>query len=196
MSKDRIIVLSKILFGESDLIIKGLNKQGSKLTLFAKSALKSQKRFGGGVLDPFNFIEVIFSDARIRKGYPSEMHLLTEAKLLYDFPKLRLDWSKLELGYYFLKLTDKLSYHEMLDMDGLFDLLGNTLKNLEVTQSLEKLKLHFEIKLLALLGVLPTYPHAECFSTKNVADHAQIIIPRDKEDDLRKNITSSMNELL
>lgn len=63
MDRERIIVLKKTVYRDSDLIIRGLNSQGAKLSFIAPAALKSRRRFGGGVLEPTNFIEVVYQSS-------------------------------------------------------------------------------------------------------------------------------------
>lgn len=64
MDRERIIVLKKTVYRDADLIIRGLNSQGAKLSFIAPAALKSRRRFGGGVLEPTNFIEVVYQVSR------------------------------------------------------------------------------------------------------------------------------------
>lgn len=172
MINDRVIVLTKRRYSEADLIITGLNPQGSKLDFIAKSALKSRRRFGGGILDPFCYIKVLYTPPK--KGYTSELNFLQEAELISDFPRLRTSWERLELGFYFLKLLEKASHHNTLDSHGLFDLLGNTLKNLETTAELGKLQLHFEIKLLAQNGTLPVEYQSSPLLGLPINDHCHL----------------------
>ena len=62
--KDKVIVLKQNKFGESDLIIRTLNTQGALISFIAKGALKSKKRFSGGMLEPTSFIGVEYKKPR------------------------------------------------------------------------------------------------------------------------------------
>ena len=61
MKTEYLFVLRVIKYGEADLIVSGLNTMGAKIPLFAKYALKSRQRFGGGVLQPTHYIKATYS---------------------------------------------------------------------------------------------------------------------------------------
>lgn len=152
--KDRLIVLRAIKHGESDLVIHGIAQSGSRLNLIAKGALKSRKRFGGGVLEPTHYIQVSYKQ---RKGneHGETLHFLEEAQLLEGFSGVRADYDRLETALYFLKLVAKISQEGDPDAKGIFDLLGHALRAAETSQNMARLKLLFEAKLLWQQGVLP-----------------------------------------
>jgi DNA repair protein RecO (recombination protein O) len=151
--KDRILVLRIHKHGESDLIIHGLNPQGAKISFFARGALKSRKRFAGGILEPTHFIEVTYKAKYSDDADP--LHSLLEASLIRDFPKLRTDYSRIEAALYLLKLVQKLGQQGTVDSPDLFNLLGNALQVIETAADLESVKLQFELKLLNGQGILP-----------------------------------------
>ena len=71
-----------ISFLESNLIVRGLNSHGIKMSFIAKGALKSKRRFGGGVLDPCSFIEVEYQVSR-------SLYRVGSGWVLKDFRDLR-----------------------------------------------------------------------------------------------------------
>lgn len=148
MPSGRFINLRAKAFNESDLIIDGLSREGERFTFTAKNALKSKKRFAGGVLEPLNFVEFFFTQSKA--GY----YYIQEAKLVYGFTGLRDDYRKLEVGFHFLKLISKATQEGLADNRRLFDLLGNALKSLETAEDPYLLKLQFELKYLFYLGFL------------------------------------------
>ena len=152
--KERIIVLKTYKHSESDLVIHGLNSTGARIGFFAKGALKSRKRFAGGVLEPTHYIEATYKQRQSPDGDP--LHTLLEATLLREFSKLRTDYSRLEMALNLLQVVHKLGQHGVIDDPALFNLLGNALQAAETSGELEKLKLQFELKLLAGQGILPT----------------------------------------
>jgi recombinational DNA repair protein (RecF pathway) len=82
-----------------------------------------------------------------------------------------------------LKLVHKLSQQGVTDSPETFNLLGNGLTSAEDSRDLEKLTLHFELKLLAAQGVLP---HEEIFRpwlAASLAEHESIACARE---DLRR----------
>lgn len=88
-------ILKKSKFSESDLILQALSEEGEKVGFFVKGALRSKKRFGGGV-EPTHLIEVVYQKARQEGG----LNLLKEARLIEAFEGLRktmIVWSLLYL---------------------------------------------------------------------------------------------------
>ena len=148
LEKEQIIVLKSLPYSESDLIVHGINAQGIKKQFIAKGALKSKKRFSGGVLEPTSFIEIQYKISR-------SLHRLQEAWFLNDFKKLRKDYDRLETALYFVKVISEISQEGGTDSKELFHLLGNALSLAEISSSLELLKLFFQVKLLFVQGVLP-----------------------------------------
>lgn len=151
MLRDRVIVLKAIKYGEADLILTTINRRGSRINFIAKSALKSRKRFGGGVLEPSHYIEVAFKPKSAHKEGP---YLLLEAQLLQDFQKLRNDYQKLQTALYLLKLVQMIIKEEDESSEEVFNLLGNGLRLLETETHTSDFRTHFEIKLLGTQGVV------------------------------------------
>ncbi len=171
------IVLKTIKHSESDLIVHILKTDGSKISLFAGGALRSKKRFGGGVLQPTHYLQFNYQAA---KKAGSNLHNLSEAKLIEDFSKLRTDIDRLELALYFVKLVSKMSREEVLDAHGSFNLLGNALKACEKSDELEILRTHFDVKLLAQQGEIEPFEGFEQFVSLKIADHEKIQVNRDQ----------------
>jgi DNA repair protein RecO (recombination protein O) len=149
-SNERVIILKSIKYQDTDLILHAINKQGGKLNFIAKGALRSKKRFGGGVLEPLNYIEVNYKNSKNSEN----LSWLNEAKLISDFSGLRKDYSRLELALYFAKVIDKVTFLGELHSPDCFNLLGHSLKVAETTDKLDFLKTLFELKLLYFQGVL------------------------------------------
>jgi len=168
---EKLIVLRVIPHSESDLVIHGLNVHGAKAVFYARGALKSRKRFGGGILEPTHYIQVEY---RVSHRSPEAMAQLQEAILLEDFPKLREDYERLELALHCLTLTDRMSKEGMMHSEGVFHLLGNTLRTIESSENLPLLKLHFELKLIALQGDLPFIEGADDLLKASVKEHQTV----------------------
>jgi len=148
--KTKVIVLKRIVFQESDLIVRALDQKGATLSFIAKGAIKSQKRFTGGILEPGHFIGVEY-----RLSKHSFLHQLTQAWFVKRFEQLRKSYEHLSLALYFLELIEKVSQEGLEDCPELFNLLGNSLKAIENTHHLETLKFLFEFRLLWNQGILP-----------------------------------------
>lgn len=189
-NKQRFIILKSIKYSESDLIIHGLLKTGEKYSFIAKGARKSKKRFFGGVLEPTHFVEAIFSKSK------GDMFYLQEAHLINGFDGIRTSYEKLEVAFYFLKLIDQVSEYGGLDSESYFDLLGNGLFELQTSNDLEKLKLHFEIKFLYYQGILPSDQIYQEFLKFNLSDGDKLKYNKHQAYTISNFINSHIKQLL
>jgi DNA repair protein RecO (recombination protein O) len=173
-AKERILVLKTFKHGEADLIVHGLNPLGARMGFFAKGAMKSRKRFAGGILEPTHYIEVTYKPGNAIEGDP--LHTLLEANLLKEFPRLRTDYTRLEAALYMLRLVHKLSQQGVVDSPELFNLLGNALAAAETSAHVENLKLQFELKLLSAQGVLPAEDAFTPWLQLPLAQHERLVL--------------------
>ena len=187
--KEQIIVLNNLPYLESDLIVHGLNSDGVKKHFIAKGALKSQKRFTGGVLEPTSFIEVEYKPSR-------SLHRIREAWFINDFKKLRKDYDRLDMALYFVRIISQISQDGAADSKELFYLLGNALSLSEVTSSLELLKLFFQIKLLFVQGVLPQSMLFSKIVRLTLKDHLQFNIESSKFQSASNEVDKTLNHYL
>jgi DNA repair protein RecO (recombination protein O) len=194
LKKEKVIVLRTIKHGEADLILHALNKRGSRMAFFAKGGAKSKKRFGGGVLEPTHYVEVSYKEKPDVTENP--LHTLLEAQLIQGFEKLRVDYDRLQAALYFLNVTSKLAQEGTIDSGELFNLLGNALKVAESTNDIQKLKLHFEIKLLGHQGVLPPLPGAEEWMRKPLREHFDFDASREEWRQLQWAVHHSLESYL
>ena len=170
--REKILVLRTIKFGEADLIVHGINARGARLNFVARGALKSKKRFPGGLLEPTHYLEVTYRPSTRDDGDP--LHTLNEAQLLREFRGLRTDYVRIEAALYLVKLVHKLSQQGVVDSPDLFNLLGNALAAAETSPNLDNLRLHFQLKVLAGQGVLPHDDVFKPFLAAALSDHASI----------------------
>ena len=190
LKKERIIILKKQAFSESDLIVRGLNQKGWQLSFIAKGALKSKKRFSGGVLEPTSYIQ---TEYRLSK---SSLHILQSAWFLDDFSKLRTNYQRLNLALNFLNLVSKVSQEGTTDTEELFHLLGNALKQAETSPQLDNLKICFQIKLLFEQGVLPKELSLKSVLNKTLREHIQINWSESKKQFLLNKLDQSFKSYL
>ncbi|MGE3973483.1 MAG: DNA repair protein RecO [Bdellovibrionales bacterium] len=165
--EEKIIILRTIRHGEGDLIVHGLTRQGAKMSFFAKSAVQSRKRFGGGTLEPTHYVHIQFQRSTREGG----LHRLTEAQLIKTFDGLRENYERIETALYFVAVVERLSHEGIIDFSPLFDLLGHSLEAAQKSRQLEILKLQFQTKLLSLQGVLPQIEGIETLLVSSVRDH-------------------------
>lgn len=175
LDRDRLIVLRKLVYRESDLIIHGLNIQGAKVSYLAPSAVKSRKRFGGGVLEPTNFIEVIYQPKG--KNPSGSLIRIQEAQVIKEFPGLRRSYEVIQASLSFLGLIDQIGQEGDLHGEDLFNLLGHALQvlSLEEVPSLVFFRLHFLLKFLYQQGVLNLEEWMVPFLQTALRDHRVLI---------------------
>ncbi len=165
-SQDRFIILKKMKYGESDLIIHALSSSGTKKSFIARAALKSKKRFGGGILEPSHFVKLTYKAGKSE----DQLNVLNEAQLLDDFKSIRTDYDKLEFALFTLNCVYHVSQEGDFDSHFLFNLLGHTLKNLGEVKNLERYKLHFCLKLLFQQGVITVDDWMAPFLKVNISE--------------------------
>ncbi|MBX3041790.1 MAG: DNA repair protein RecO [Bdellovibrionaceae bacterium] len=169
--KNRFIILRKVRYGEADLIIQALSPQGEKMSFIARAALKSKRRFGGGVLEPGHFVLFTYHAANTAV----KMHTLKEASVIQDFAGLRTDYDRLEFALKTVDAVGKVSQEGDSSSDFLFNLLGHTLKALEGAEKTEAIQVQFWLKLLLQQGVLTVESWMEPFLREPISNHALIL---------------------
>ncbi len=176
----KALILRATKYSEADLILNVLTVGGEKLSLLARGALKSKKRFGGGVLEPTHFVELRFK----KSISENKMATLEEARLLNGFEKLRSDYDKVELALSVIDSLAKVSQEGDVHSEGLFNLGGHSLKSLETAKDLKNFRLHFYLKLLFQQGVLEPEDWMTPYLGTSMADHQKIEGHQDPQKDL------------
>jgi len=146
----RAIVLNRKDYGESDLLVQMLSLDWGLLTVSAKAAKKSKRRYVGG-LDIFCHNEISI------RGEPRELVYLNELTVLNAFLGIREDLNRLTYAGSCVQWIQRLLAPHA-PMPEAYYLLGQTLALLEKSQSeiqAEKLSLIFKIKLVSYLGISP-----------------------------------------
>jgi DNA repair protein RecO (recombination protein O) len=118
------ILLRRINFGDYDLIITFFTLNKGKLTVIAKSAKKSKKRFSG-ILELFSVLQIVVG-AGSRKGLP----VLQEAVLQHPFVNLRADIKKTAYASYWAELIKEWMEDGVKHVQ-LFNLLQYVLEKLD-----------------------------------------------------------------
>ncbi len=189
MPSGKFINLRAKPFKDSDLLIEALGKNGDKIILTAKNAVNSKRRFSGGVLEPLNFVEIFYTEAK------SGFYYIQEARVINGFPQLRENYKKLQISFHFLKLISKGSQEGLGDNKGLFDLLGNALNTLQTSNNLPHLKLHFEIKFLYYLGFLELTDDTSEFIALPISKNKQIKLTDEEYSYLDQKIKRFLKEV-
>ncbi len=162
---ERFIILKKIKYGEADLIIHALAMNGARVSFMARSALKSKKRFGGGILEPMHFVTLNYKE----KSDSAQMKTLNEATLIEDFKDIRSDYDKLELAFFVLNCVGHVSQEGDSNSEFLFNLTGHTLRAIGSSNHLRVLRLHFCLKFLYQQGVTAIDPWMHPFLKENLS---------------------------
>jgi DNA repair protein RecO (recombination protein O) len=146
--KTPALLLKRLNYSESDRIVVLYTRLAGKVSALARSARKSQKRFGA-CLEPF----VLF-EAEIGMDPDRELGSLRQAHSLTTYRGLLKDLGRLGLGYRILELMDGLEPDAHPAPD-LFDRLENTLRVLQVHPHPLKALVLFEADLLRTAGLAP-----------------------------------------
>jgi len=143
------ILLHRLDYGDFDLILTFLSLERGKISLIAKSAKKSTKRFAG-ILELFSLIEVVGSTGRDR-GLP----VLQEAILRSPFSTIRDDIRKTAYASYWCELINKW-VEENRKQAQLYYLLRHVLNQLDSGAAMaEELSVLFQMRMLTLSGYGP-----------------------------------------
>lgn len=163
----RMIIVRKHKMSEADLIIHGLTADGSRLHAIARGALRSKKRFGGGILEPTHYIEAMIRPPR----NPDGLSVIEDAKLVENFEGLRKDYDRLDLALRLVNAIDRSSPGG--ELPGIFNLLGHALKALASGEPTERIEIQFTLKFLRLHGVLQSEPWMSPYLAKPLASEQQ-----------------------
>lgn len=194
MEKAKIIVLKTLKHSESDLLVQALDSQGDRLHFIAKGALKSKRRFGGGVLEPTHYLDVLYKS--LNKSSDDPLYLLLEAKVLKDFQGMREDYDRLSLGLFFVSLVHKLTRSGAVGAKEVFDLLGHSLSACENCQSVQNLKLQFQAKLLYSQGILEHSEDWAPFIRTSLKESEKISVIEGQRGALQRHLDLSIEEML
>lgn len=148
MESSAAILLRRVRYSETSLILTWLTLEHGKLKTMARGALRPKSAFAGR-------IDLFFqSDIAFRRSQRSEIHALHESTLLDPHEGLRRDFRQVELAAYFVELLDRATEPEH-PVPELYDLLERALGHLGEHPASRRALLHFETELVRLLG-LPT----------------------------------------
>ncbi|MFC1625541.1 DNA repair protein RecO [Patescibacteria group bacterium] len=143
---DEAIVLARRNFSEADRILSVYSKSHGRISLIAKGVRrpKSRKR---GHIEVFNII-------KFQAANGHTLDIVTEAEIITHYKKIRKSLKKVSLAYYICEVIGKIT-KEGEENKKLFELIKDTLDNLEVQSELKLLRKEFLSELLVLLGYWP-----------------------------------------
>lgn len=143
------IMLRRIEFGDYDYIITFFTLNQGKVSLIAKSAKKSAKRFSG-ILELFSVLDIVYGSTR-GKGLP----FLKEAVLKQPFAKIRADIKKTAYASYWAELIN--AWMEKSEKQSkLYYLFRSVLHELDLGHMPETvLSILFQMRFMAISGHSP-----------------------------------------
>jgi len=144
------VVLRKLAYGEADVIATLLAREQGKLAALARSARRSQRRFGAA-LDLFTVSEV---ELRPHRG--SELWTLSSAQTIESFAELAREVGSLAHASYGTELCRELSAAEQPEPE-LFDLLVELFRSLARRGARVDVLRAFELAMLDLVGLSPAF---------------------------------------
>ena len=157
------IMLRRIDFGDYDLIITFFTLNKGKVTIIAKSAKKSTKRFSG-ILELFSVLHLVCSTSR-----GSRLPVLQEAVLKNPFSRIRADIKKTAYASYWAELINDWLEQNKKQVR-LYYLFQHVLEELDRGQDPEEaISILFQMRFIAMSGLRPNLTH--CGICKTEIEH-------------------------
>jgi DNA repair protein RecO (recombination protein O) len=140
------IVLSRTNFGEADRVIRLLTPYHGKLSAVAKGVRKIKSRLAGH-LEPFAETSLMLATGR-------NLEVITSARLIWYPHALTASFSQMNLAFMVATAVDRLTEPGQ-PQPKLYELLRDTLHDIDAGPSPQVLELWFKLRLLDLLGYRP-----------------------------------------
>ncbi|NOY68608.1 MAG: DNA repair protein RecO [Deltaproteobacteria bacterium] len=145
------ILLKRISLGDFDLLITFLSLEHGKLSVVAKNAKKSRKRFSG-LLEPFTSLNLV-----CRRPARGGLSILQEAAMDRPFSGIRGDVEKTAYASYWAELVNGW-LEEGKKQEHIFYLLYYCLRELSSSKiSVRALSIIFQVRFLMLAGFAPDF---------------------------------------
>jgi len=146
------ILLRRIEYGDHDFIITFMTRDRGKVTVMAKNAKKSVKRFSGS-LDLFSFNHI---QCRLPKKNRDAMITLVQTELENGFGNIRYDVYKTAYASYWVEMVN-LWLEEGKPQPKVYDLLLFSLERLHRSDMpADVLSLLFQIRFMSVSGFSPS----------------------------------------
>lgn len=151
IQKSEGIILRRQSLRETSLILTFFTKDFGKIKGIVRGVRGMRAEgCGGGNMEIFSLDEVVFYERK-----KSDLYTVSQCDLVDFFNPIRESLEKLSYASYIIELLDSVT--SLSDKNRLvFDLLLNSLKLLAGESSARRVTRIFEIKLLHLLGLMPT----------------------------------------
>ena len=150
IQKSEAILLRRQDLRETSLILTFFTKDFGKIKGILRGVRGARGQYGGGCFEVLSHDEIVFYDRK--KG---DIFTTTQCDLIEFFNPIRRSLEKLAYAAYMAELLDSVTALGDKN-EQVFDLLLNSLKLLSGDTSSRRAARIFEIKLLSLLGIMPT----------------------------------------
>ena len=161
------IMLRATEHGDYDKIISFFTLERGQLSLIAKGAKKSIKRFAG-VLEAFSALNLVWTYGR-KKALP----VLMEASLIHPFEHIRTNITKTAYASYWCELVHAWM-EEGQKQVSVYKLLEHVLDQLNAGRlSEETLHIIFQLRFMAINGFRPSLDH--CILCENPLDQFDVV---------------------
>jgi DNA repair protein RecO (recombination protein O) len=140
------ILIRRIRFSETSLILTWFSQETGKLKTIAKGALRPGNPLAGKI-DLFFHCQLTFSRAR-----KSEIHTIRELVVVEPFLKIRTDYLSMLTASYFAELVEEATELEHAE-PGIYDLLHRGFSYLARERVTLRAIVFFEAELARMLGV-------------------------------------------
>lgn len=156
-----VVLLKKIDYGDSDLIVTLLTREGGKVSALARAAKRSRRRFGGAL------VSFTVSHAELTRRPRRELHTLSSATPRESFAGIATDMVALAHASYGTELVRELVAAEVVETR-IFDLLVSLYRVLLQKGPNPRVLRVFELQLLRHLGLEPDF--TQCMSCGSSSD--------------------------
>jgi len=150
IQKTDAILLRRQDLRETSLIVTFYTRDFGKMKGIVRGVRGHRAQFGGASLEIFAHDGLVFYERK--KG---DIFTISQCDLLEFFARAREDLEKLSQAAYMIELLDSVTTLGDKNAD-VFDLILNSLKMLNGDASPKRVSRIFEIKLLSLMGLMPS----------------------------------------
>ncbi|MFA5146000.1 MAG: DNA repair protein RecO [Candidatus Omnitrophota bacterium] len=150
IQKTEAILLSRQDLRETSLILTFYTKDFGKIKGIVRGVRGPHAQYGGGSLEIFALDELVFYERK-----KSDLYTISQCDLVEFFSPIRESLERLAYAAYMAELLDSVTSLSDPHRD-VFDILLNSLRLLAGEASPKRVTRIFEIKLLSLLGLMPT----------------------------------------
>lgn len=150
IQKSEGIVLRHQDLRETSLILTFYTRDFGKIKGIARGVRGSRAQYGGGALELFAVDQIVFYERK-----RSDIYTISQCDLQEYFNPIRESLDKMAYASYIVELLDSVT--TLADKNSeVFDLALNSLRLMAGEASAKRVARIFEIKLLSLLGLMPS----------------------------------------